>query len=66
VFEYSLAERLGMTVAELRQRMSAAEFLEWGRFWTWRAREERWQRQRAQAAAQRRSAAGGPPPGGGR
>ena len=59
MFEFSLAERLGMTVAELRQRMGAGEFLEWGRFWAWRDREQRWQAQRARAAAQHPPAAGG-------
>lgn len=49
-----------MTVAELRQRMSAAEYLEWGRFLSWRAREQRWQGQRAQAAQRRRTAPGTP------
>ena len=58
-----------MTVAELRLRMSAAEYLEWGRFLSWRAREEHWQRQRA---SQGRSPARGqaqrrrPPGAGGR
>jgi len=44
-----------MTVADLRLRMSAAEYLEWGRFLAWRDREERWQAQRAQTAARRRT-----------
>jgi hypothetical protein len=48
-----------MTVAELRARMSAAEYLEWGRFLQWRQREERWQHQRAQASARRRAAPSG-------
>ena len=55
-----------MTVAELRQRMSAAEYLEWGRFLSWRAREEHWQRQRSQAAQRRRAPGGGSALGGGR
>lgn len=48
-----------MTVAELRQRMSAAEYLEWGRFLAWREREQRWQAQRASAAARRRTGTAG-------
>jgi len=40
-----------MTVGELRGRMSAAEYLEWGRFLAWRQREERWQAHRARTRA---------------
>ncbi len=29
-FEFYLAERLGMTVAQLRRRLTAAEFMQWG------------------------------------
>jgi len=33
-FEFYLADRLRMTVAELRERMSAHEFLQWSRYHT--------------------------------
>lgn len=38
-FEFFLAERLHMTVGELRERMSAAEFLQWGIYYGIRAQE---------------------------
>lgn len=31
-FEFFLADRLGMTVAELRERISALEMLQWSRY----------------------------------
>jgi hypothetical protein len=34
-FEYSLALRLGMTVEEMRQRMSNAEYVQWKAYFTW-------------------------------
>lgn len=40
-FEYWLADRLRMPVAELRQRVSAVEFLAWTRYHALRAAEER-------------------------
>lgn len=32
-FEFHLAERLSMTVGELRERMSSAEYVEWAGFY---------------------------------
>ena len=32
-FEFQLAERLCMTVAELRERMTSAEYAEWAGFY---------------------------------
>lgn len=46
---FALAERLHMTVAELGVRMSSAEFVEWQAFDTWRQREEKRARWRADA-----------------
>lgn len=34
-FEFSLARELGMTVAEMRERMSNAEFEQWRVFRRW-------------------------------
>ncbi len=45
-FEFYLAERLGMMVADLRRRMSAAEYLGWSIFYGRKA-------QRAQLAARK-------------
>lgn len=36
VFAFTLAERLGMTVAELNFSISPAEYREWVAFYTWR------------------------------
>ncbi len=36
-FEFVLAEALGMTVADLRDRMSNDEYLSWRAFYAWRA-----------------------------
>ena len=36
-FEFVLAEALGMTVDELRDRMSNQEFTQWAAFYRWRA-----------------------------
>ncbi len=36
-FDFLLAEALGMTVAEIRDRMSNAEYIEWRAFYTYRA-----------------------------
>lgn len=35
-FDFLLAERLGMTVGELRDRMSNDEYLQWRAFVKWR------------------------------
>lgn len=34
--EFALAEKLGMTVARLRDDLSNQEFVEWQVFWGWR------------------------------
>ena len=39
-FSFSLAEKLGMTVAELTERMSNREFLQWMIFYGRRAQEQ--------------------------
>lgn len=35
-FPFFLAEKLGMTVADLRARMSYDEYVQWRAFWSWR------------------------------
>lgn len=52
---FSIALELGMTVGELRRRMSAREFAEWRAFFTWRGQ--------AREAAARKSNRGGAPRG---
>lgn len=39
-FEHYLATKLAMTVAELRDRMSSAEFVSWGVYYGRRAQDE--------------------------
>lgn len=36
-FEYALAERLGMTIHQLRDAMSDDDYARWAAFWEWRA-----------------------------
>jgi hypothetical protein len=36
-FPFFLAEQLGMTVADLRARLSYEEYIQWRAFYTWRA-----------------------------
>ncbi len=38
-FDFMLARDLGMTVNEMRSRMSTAEYTEWFAFYQWEARE---------------------------
>ena len=51
-FEFSLAERLGMTVAEMRKRISTNEFAQWVALEELREYER--QKARKKAAARRR------------
>lgn len=48
---YTLAERLGKTVAEVRRDVSSSEFCEWMGFYEWRAQVERAQAERAGAGS---------------
>lgn len=50
MFEFRLARDLGMTVGELRQRMSTAEFAQWVAFYVAEAKE----RARQEKAARKR------------
>lgn len=54
---YTLAEKLGMTVARLRREVSASEFSNWIGFYEWRQQER--------AEADRRAGSGGGPKRGG-
>lgn len=36
-FPFVLAEKLGMTIAELRARMSFDEYLQWRAYFNWQA-----------------------------
>ncbi|NOZ27959.1 MAG: hypothetical protein GXP39_07905 [Chloroflexi bacterium] len=56
MFEFALAERLGMTVAELRQRMSTAEFTYWVALEQLREHERKRERKRAEQRARARRA----------
>lgn len=47
-FEFFLADRLRMTVGELRERMSHAEFVYWTRWHALRAQAEELERLKAQ------------------
>lgn len=51
-FEHFLAEKLSMTVTELRQRMPQAEFIRWHVYYGRKAQQA--QLRAAQAQAQRR------------
>jgi len=51
-FEFALAERLGMTVAEMRKRVSTNEFAQWVALEELREYER--QKARKKAAARRR------------
>ena len=35
-FDFTLAEQLHMTVADMRERMSNQEYLQWRAFYVWR------------------------------
>ena len=48
-FEFFLAEKLRMTVAELRQRMSNEEFMQWSVFLGRRAQREQIERAKARS-----------------
>lgn len=48
-FEHYLCEKLGMTVAEMRRRMSSAEFLRWGIYYARIAQREELERAKLKA-----------------
>jgi hypothetical protein len=52
-FEFFLAGELSMTVAELRVRMSSAEYAQWVGYYDWRAEREKRELDRQQRQAQR-------------
>jgi hypothetical protein len=39
-FEFFLAAELGMTVAEMRRRMSTSEFVQWNRYYATKSQRE--------------------------
>lgn len=46
-FDHYLAERLGMTVADMRRRMSAEEWMRWGVYYGRKAQRQEMEQLRA-------------------
>lgn len=53
-FPYLLAEKLGMTVAELQARMGYDEYVRWRAFWSWRNWKQNFEQDKAAAKQRRR------------